>query len=336
MPLNDHNAYPTADTFHAMRIHEKMALRWSAEENIIFYSHIVRHQLTNLSTNLHLPDVCDRLGIGRFLSSEGYVSVVIPSISRAIKSRIRALAENKDTRPFLQGVIDGTRIRFYPVFMDAWAKPGWIGNMKKPLVEAVEDEAPLASSKRTEPMFASVTPPTSPRRPRLHREQTRYREWWKSPLAWNDAPAEKRTVPDNLTPPMTPPRLVMEDSATGADQDGAPAANLGPTQWIPPRPPLSLMGVNPPLLAVAKERLLKEYSAALCEILRLQLIGRLCMPDRTGRIVQVSEMERSTIRELERTARMRATQLDQSLSEVDLPSGVGLGFLGDLLRIDMY
>ncbi|GKT97608.1 hypothetical protein Ct61P_15458 [Colletotrichum tofieldiae] len=138
-----------------------MTLQWSAEENIIFYAHIARHQLQSLSTDHHLPDVYKRLRIGRFVASEGYVSVVLPSISQAIKSRMRILNENEDTRPFLQGVVHGTRIRFYPAFMDAWAKPGWIGDMKKPRSEeaAEDDDDHTVSSERTEPM---PTPPVPP------------------------------------------------------------------------------------------------------------------------------------------------------------------------------
>ncbi|GKT97607.1 hypothetical protein Ct61P_15457 [Colletotrichum tofieldiae] len=97
------------------------------------------------------------------------------------------------------------------------------------------------------------------------------------------------------------------------------------------------MGVDPPLLAVGKKRLLEEYRAALCELVKVQLRSRMVKLDTAaGRIVHMSEMERSAVRERERATRWRATQLDRSLSDADLPSGVGLGLLGDLLRIGMY
>ncbi|KAK1570005.1 uncharacterized protein LY79DRAFT_56015 [Colletotrichum navitas] len=146
MPLNNAAARPTKTHFHGLEINPQMRIHWNLKERIVMFGHIAKHQLTNLSVDYRIQELHRRLGISNM--GQKYIEVIYPRLYTALRARIDELRSSPDHSPMLVGVVEkGGRMRFYPKFMDAWARHGWDGDMSKP---PPDDEVDRQSDDRDE------------------------------------------------------------------------------------------------------------------------------------------------------------------------------------------
>ncbi|WDK23731.1 hypothetical protein CGRA01v4_15023 [Colletotrichum graminicola] len=131
MPLNNAAARPTKTHFHGLEINPQMRIHWNLKERIVMLSHIAKHQLTNLSVDYRIQELHRRLGISNM--GQKYIEVIYPRLFTALRARIDILRSSPEHSPMLVGVVEkGGQMRFYPKFMDTWARHGWDGDISKP------------------------------------------------------------------------------------------------------------------------------------------------------------------------------------------------------------